>query len=46
MGVSKEREAIKHHASQFPVQWGKRVDTMPDNQVIAIYLRLKAQGKL
>jgi hypothetical protein len=26
--------------------WAKKVDNMSDDQVIAVYMRLKAQGKL
>lgn len=46
MAAEKEREAVKNRASQFPKQWAERVDKMTDRQVIAIYLRLKSQGKL
>jgi hypothetical protein len=45
MGLPKEREAIKK-IGQFPRQWAEKVDAMSDNQVMAIYLRLKAKGQL
>lgn len=40
-----EREAVKK-IGLFPKQWSEKVDKMSDNQVLAIYLRLKAKGKL
>ena len=46
MAAEKEREAVKQKASQFPKQWAEKVDKMSDKQVIAIYLRLKSEGKL
>lgn len=46
MACEMEREAVKKSASQFPKQWAERVDKMSDRQVIAIYLRLKAEKKL
>lgn len=45
MGLQKEREAIKK-IGLFPKQWAEKVDKMPDSQVLAIYIRLKSQGKL
>lgn len=45
MGVEKEREAVKK-IGLFPNQWKEKVNKMSDNQVLAIYLRLKSQGKL
>jgi hypothetical protein len=45
MGVEKEREAVKK-IGLFPNQWKEKVDKMSDKQVLAIYLRLKSQGKL
>lgn len=45
MGLQKERDAIKK-LGQFPKRWSERVDKMTDAQVLAIYLRLKAQKKL
>jgi hypothetical protein len=45
MGQSAEREAVKK-IGLFPKQWSEKVDKMSDSQVKAIYLRLKAQGKL
>jgi hypothetical protein len=45
MGLQQEREAVKK-IGLFPKQWAEKVDKMSDNQVLAIYLRLKAQGKL
>lgn len=41
---SREREAVK---TVYPSQkWSRKVDLMNDDQVIAIYKRLKAQGKV
>jgi hypothetical protein len=45
MSVQKEREAVLK-IGLFPNQWKEKVNKMPDNQVLAIYLRLKSQGKL
>lgn len=38
-----EREAVKKIGGP---GWQRRVDKMPENQVKAIYLRLKSEGKL
>lgn len=41
---SKEREAVK---AAYPSQkWITKVSKMSDAQVIAVYMRLKAQGKV
>lgn len=41
---SRERNAIM---SAYPTQaWKKKVRGMPDNQVTAVYLRLKSDGKV
>jgi hypothetical protein len=40
------RDIVKNKAGQFPKQWAEKVDKMSDNQVLAIYLRMKNQGKL
>ena len=45
MGVEKEREAVLK-IGLFPNQWKEKVNKMSDNQILAIYLRLKSQGKL
>jgi hypothetical protein len=45
MGMEAERAAVKK-IGQFPKQWSEKVDKMSDQQVLAIYLRLKAQRKL
>jgi hypothetical protein len=45
VGVEKERQAVLK-IGLFPNQWKEKVNKMPDNQVLAIYLRLKSQGKL
>lgn len=45
MGLQNEREAVKK-VGQFPKQWAEKVDKMSDKQVLAIYLRLKAEKKL
>ena len=42
--VSKEREAVK--AAYPSKRWATKVDAMEDDQVAAVYLRLKAQGKV
>lgn len=44
MAANQEREAVKK-IGQSP-DWSAKVDKMSDAQVIAIYLRLKSQGKL
>lgn len=42
--TTKERELIK---AVYPNKhWAKRVDEMSDEQVIAVYMRLKAQGAI
>lgn len=42
--VSKKREALK---SVYPSKrWATKVNNMPESQVIAVYLRLKQQGKV
>lgn len=39
-----ERELLKQ---AYPNKtWAKRVDKMPEDQVIAVFKRLKAQGKI
>lgn len=41
---SKEREAVK---AAYPSQkWTDKVKKMSDAQIIAVYLRLKAQGRI
>lgn len=44
MSADLEREAVKK-IGHTP-KWKERVDKMSDAQVIAIYIRLKAEGKL
>lgn len=44
MAVLAEREAVKK-IGRSP-DWSAKVDRMPDSQVTAIFIRLKAQGKL
>lgn len=41
---SKEREAVK--AAYPSRKWETKVDHMSDDQVTAVYLRLKLQGKV
>lgn len=42
-GISK-RELIK---KAYPGKaWSKKVDTMPESQVIAVYMQLKGRGKV
>lgn len=44
MSSASKRELIKQ---AYPTKtWKAKVDKMPDNQVTAVYLRLKGQGKL
>lgn len=43
MGAEREREAVK--AQYKNRYWQKKVDAMTDEQVVAIYLRLKQQRK-
>lgn len=44
MGYDKERELIK---ALYPYQrWYDKVNKMSDAQIIALYMRFKAQGKL
>lgn len=40
----KERQILKH--KYFSVAWSKQINQMSDAQVIALYLRLKAEGRL
>lgn len=42
--VTKKREALKsvYHSES----WVEKVKNMPDDQVVAVYLRLKAQNKV
>lgn len=44
MSVSKEREAILQVYKSD--SWAYKVSKMSDSQVVAIYIRLKAEGKL
>ena len=42
--VSRKREALK---AVYPSKrWATKVNNMSDNQVIAVYLRFKSQGKV
>jgi len=43
MGAEKERRQLKRQ--YFSESWTKKVNSMTDAQVIAIYLRFKAQGR-
>lgn len=45
MSADTEREQIKKVYSGSS-SWSARVDKMSDSQVVAIYLRFKAEGKL
>lgn len=43
MKIGRIREKVKR---QYPNdKWAKKVDAMPDNQVVAIYLSLKERGE-
>lgn len=44
MNVNQKREALKGAYSG--KKWADKVDSMSDKQVIAMYLRLKNQGKV
>lgn len=44
MAYEKEREAVK--AVYKSANWIRKVNAMSDNQVIAIYFRLKKQNKI
>lgn len=41
---TKEREAVRNAYSS--ARWVRQVNQMSDAQVVAIYLRLKAQGRI
>lgn len=44
MNIIQKRTAVKN---AYPGEaWAKKVDAMPDNKVVAVYLRLKSQGKV
>lgn len=43
MGSQMEREAVKKIGGS---AWRAKVDKMPDNQITAIYIRLKSEGKI
>lgn len=43
--VSQKREALKA-AYSTSRRWATKVNKMSDSQVIAVYLRLKSQGKV
>lgn len=42
--IDKKREALKSVYSS--KKWAFKVDKMPDDQIAAVYLRLKKQNKL
>lgn len=42
--ISKKREAVK--GAYKGKQWRDKVDAMPEDQVIAVYLRLQSQKKI
>jgi hypothetical protein len=44
MSLYMEREQVKMMNPSRT--WAEKVDSMTDNQVLAIYIRLKSQGKL
>lgn len=44
MAVNQTREAVKSAYSD--PKWAEKVDSMSDDKVVAIFMRLKAQGKL
>lgn len=46
MNIEKKREALKGAYPGSGKQWAEKVDNMTDDQVTAMYLRLKGQGKV
>lgn len=44
MSVDHKRETVKGAYSGD--KWKQKVDSMPDDQVTAVYIRLKGQGKV
>jgi len=44
-GISQQRELLKK-AYPHSKTWSSKVNKMPEDQVTAIYLRLKGQGKI
>jgi hypothetical protein len=44
MNTNQKREAVKGAYSGD--KWKQKVDNMSDDQITAIYIRLKAQGKV
>lgn len=46
MKIEKKREALKGAYPGSGERWHKRVDEMSDDQVTAMYLRLKEQGRI
>jgi hypothetical protein len=44
-GISQKRELIKRAYSP-SITWPAKVDKMTDSQVIAIFFKLKKQGKI
>lgn len=44
MATSREREAVK--SAYDSITWRKKVDKMSDEQLVAVYQRLRAQNKL
>lgn len=43
MGMNIERAALR---GLYGKKWAERVDKMTDNQVLAIYRKFKAEGKI
>jgi hypothetical protein len=41
---SKERAAVS--AAYFGERWATKVKNMPDEQIVAVYMRLKQQGRI
>lgn len=46
MKVEKKREALKGAYPNAGQKWHEKIDNMTDDQVTAMYLRLKNQGKV
>lgn len=45
-GVPSMREALKHRCTYQGVTWQHKVDRMSDEQIIAVYMRLRSQNKV
>ena len=47
MGVAEMRRLLKNNTKYMNSQkWATKVDRMPDNQVIAVYMRMARAGEI